>query len=125
MAPVSEQILYKGGEIRDQQEEQEGIYQADHQHIHSVMGSSAGVPLNFGLRLSNPWGPPQSASLKGYLDWPGLVQVCCVGRRERRKDTETVERVFATISLSPERRTLLVCWRSGVGTGGLRIVCTG
>ena len=57
-----------------------------------------------------------SAVLNGYLDWPGLGQVCCMERR--RKGRETVERVYAITSLPPERadaERLLGIWRGHWG----------
>ena len=70
-----------------------------------------------------------SAALNGYLDWPGLGQVCCVERTRRRKGRETVERAYAITSLTPERadaaRLPPGCWIYGGGTGGLRTGCTG
>ena len=59
-----------------------------------------------------------SAALNGYLDWPGLGQVCCVERRRRRKGRETLERVYAITSLTPERADaarLLGIWRGHWG----------
>jgi len=59
-----------------------------------------------------------SAALNGYLDWPGLGQVCCVERRRRRKGKETLERVYAVTSLPPERADaarLLGIWRGHWG----------
>ncbi len=59
-----------------------------------------------------------SAALNGYLDWPGLGQVCCVERTRRHKERETVERAYAITSLTPERADaarLLEIWG---GTGG-------
>ena len=66
-----------------------------------------------------------SAAPNGYLDWPGLGQVCCVERtrwckgketveRTRwRKGKETVERANAVTSLTQERadaaRLLEIC----------------
>ena len=44
-----------------------------------------------------------SAALNGYLDWPGLGQVCCVERIRRRKGRETVEREDAARMLEIRR----------------------
>ncbi len=66
-----------------------------------------------------------SPALNGYLHWPRLGQVCCVERSRRRKGRETVERVYAITSLSPERADaarLLAIWR---GSGGLRTASIG
>ena len=59
-----------------------------------------------------------SAALNGYLDWPGLGQVCCVERTRRHKGKETVERAYAITSLTPERADaarLLEIWRGHWG----------
>ena len=59
-----------------------------------------------------------SAALNGYLDWPGLGQVCCVERTRRHKGRETVERAYAITSLPPERADaarLLDIWRGHWG----------
>ena len=59
-----------------------------------------------------------SAALNGYLDWPGLGQVCCVERTRRWKGKETVERAYAITSLPPERADadrLLEIWRGHWG----------
>ena len=59
-----------------------------------------------------------SAALNGYLDWPGLGQVCCVERTRRRRGRETVERAHAITSLTPERADaarLLDIWRGHWG----------
>ena len=59
-----------------------------------------------------------STALNGYLDWPGLGQVCCVERTRRRKGKETVERAYAITSLPPERADaarLLDIWRGHWG----------
>ncbi len=59
-----------------------------------------------------------SAALNGYLDWPGLGQVCCVERTRRNKGRETVERAYAITSLPPERADaarLLEIWRGHWG----------
>ena len=55
-----------------------------------------------------------SAALNGYLDWPGLGQVCCVERTRRHKGKETVERAYAITSFPPEQADaarLLEIWR--------------
>lgn len=59
-----------------------------------------------------------STALNDYLDWPGLGQVCCVERTRRRMGKETVERVYALTSLTPERADaarLLGIWRGHWG----------
>ncbi len=60
----------------------------------------------------------QVTHLNGYLDWPGLGQVCCVERTRRHKGRETVERAYAITSLPPERADaarLLDIWRGHWG----------
>ena len=53
--------------------------------------------------------------LWGYLDWPGLRQVCRIRRRRTEGDTTSTETVYAITSLSPERtdaaRLLHICRR--------------
>ena len=68
-----------------------------------------------------------SVALNGYLDWPGLGQVCCVERTawnepfwqtRRHKGRETVERAYAITSLPPEQADaarLLEIWRGHWG----------
>lgn len=59
-----------------------------------------------------------SAALNGYLDWPGLGQVCCLERTRRHQGKETVERVYALTSLPLERADparLLAIWRGHWG----------
>ena len=59
-----------------------------------------------------------STTLNGYLDWPGLGQVCCVERVRRHRGRETVERAYAITSLLPERADaarLLEIWRGHWG----------
>lgn len=59
-----------------------------------------------------------SPALNGYLDWPGLGQVCRVERTRRRQGRETVERDYAITSLPPERAgaaRLLDIWRGHWG----------
>ena len=41
--------------------------------------------------------------LTGYLDWPGVKQVCLLERTRRIKGKMTTETVCAVTSLSPER----------------------
>jgi len=41
--------------------------------------------------------------LTGYLDWPGVKQVCLLERVRRTKDKATTETVSAITSLGPER----------------------
>ena len=41
--------------------------------------------------------------LTGYLDWPGVQQVCLLERVRRLKGRETTEAVCAITSLGPER----------------------
>lgn len=59
-----------------------------------------------------------STALNGYLDWPGLAQVCCVERTRWHKGKETVELSYAITSLPPERADaarLLGIWRGHWG----------
>ena len=56
--------------------------------------------------------------MNGYLDWPGLGQVCCVERTRRDKGKESGERAYAITSLLPERADaarLLEIWRGHWG----------
>jgi predicted transposase YbfD/YdcC len=41
--------------------------------------------------------------LAGYLDWPGVQQVCLLERVRRSRGRETTETVCAVTSLSPEQ----------------------
>jgi hypothetical protein len=41
--------------------------------------------------------------LTGYLDWPGVRQVCLIERVRRIKGKETIETACAITSLGPER----------------------
>lgn len=41
--------------------------------------------------------------LNGYLDWPGLAQVCLIERTRRRRGEQADETVVAITSLTPER----------------------
>lgn len=43
--------------------------------------------------------------LTGYLDWPGVKQVCLLERVRRIKGKETTEGVCAITSLGPEQAT--------------------
>lgn len=59
-----------------------------------------------------------STALNGYLEWPGLGQVCCVERTRWHKGKETVDLSYAITSLSPERADaarLLGIWRGHWG----------
>ncbi len=59
-----------------------------------------------------------STALNGYLDWPGLEQVCCVERTGWHKGRETVEWACAITSLPPEcadAARLLEIWRGHWG----------
>ena len=58
-----------------------------------------------------------SAALNGYLDWPGLGQVCCVERTRRHKGRETVERAYALPACHRNGRMLPGCWIYGGGIG--------
>ena len=61
-----------------------------------------------------------STALNGYLDWPGVGQVCCVERTRRHKSRESVERAYAVTSLPVERAgaaRLLEIWRGHWGIG--------
>jgi predicted transposase YbfD/YdcC len=52
--------------------------------------------------------------LNGYLDWPGVQQVCVLERVRRRRGAETRETAFAVTSLSRQRAgaaELLELWR--------------
>jgi predicted transposase YbfD/YdcC len=55
-----------------------------------------------------------SAALTGYLDWPGLGQVCRVDRAVTRRGRTTTETAYALTSATPRRagpRRLLRWWR--------------
>ena len=72
----------------------------------------------FGAKIRLETGFCTKAALNGYLDWPGLGQVCCVERTRRRKGRETVERAYAITSLPPDRADaarLLDIWRGHWG----------
>ena len=50
----------------------------------------------------------------GYLDWPGLAQICRLTRRTWRKGEESIEIQYAITSVSRDRadaRQLLTWWR--------------
>ena len=81
-----------------------------------------------------------STALNDYLDWPGLAQVCCVERTRRHTDQEAQGQRDGRMGLCqhqpaagaggccPVAARLLPgllpgCWRSGVGTGGLKTGC--
>ena len=46
--------------------------------------------------------------LTGYLDWPGVKQVCLLERVRRIKGKATVETICAITSLGPERASEFV-----------------
>ena len=59
-----------------------------------------------------------STALNGYLDWPGLAQVCCVERVVHHKGKTRRELAYAITSLPPERADatrLLGLWRGHWG----------
>lgn len=59
-----------------------------------------------------------STALNGYLDWPGLGQVCTVERVVARAGGTTRERAYAVTSLPPGRAgpgRLLALWRGHWG----------
>lgn len=59
-----------------------------------------------------------STALNGYLDWPGLAQVCCMERTRWHRGKETVELSYSITSLPPEQADatrLLDIWRGHWG----------
>ena len=55
-----------------------------------------------------------SGALTGYLDWPGVGQVCCLQRQVMRKGQTTRETAYAVTSAAPPQagpRRLLRWWR--------------
>ena len=73
-------------------------------------GEAAGRPRTTGPRPtvratagSRPGGSRTTTRLTGYLDWPGVKQVCRIERVRRIKGKATTETVCAVTSLGPEQ----------------------
>jgi hypothetical protein len=57
--------------------------------------------------------------LTGYLDWPGVNQVCLLERVRRTKGKETIESVCAITSLRPQRAKAAKLLGIARGHGGI------